>query len=597
MQNLGHYDPYGYSENESDNASDGISVSSELDGREVNREDSKQVHKDDKLTKKYGIGARLLSKMGFVEGQGLGRDGKGIAQPIHAEQRPQGHVGLGSFIGDNRKVEEAENLRDTYSSSSDEFVSHSQVKFNASKTFQLNNNINLKFNNEEFNLKFLKYKDKLPSEIVQKYETNKLQSNQKTKLWGSLSDLSNLYAEVDTINSKLESLNVSISSYEQNSLKIAALLSEYHQDLKLLPAILCNNNDYDRNEISFKNYLRTILESVDSDELTDEIVSRLIMERYSTIPNEIFLQVTEEKNLIFTELQYIIMTFPSIFQNISKTLNYSQSSLYNVIVPSMRNLWQSLKDADIKTVDLFLFLLGTYATVFESIKIKDYIENNIIYQSLYSIVSDWDLNDSYTKYPILKLSKSYWNEDLQQLLLENYRSHCESFNAETNSFLSKDNRSILANLIPRQDMYKATSIYIVPKLKQSWNLNVDILKEFETWNDNFFDNTVGTFSFVSLLVNFQNALPKEYISSWLLCILNELNKLLFEFCQYSNLEEREHIKAFAAWFLDKLNADYFDLETYIPAEFDMCFEFIESLSESDLKAIHNKSLELPTNIL
>jgi len=40
------------------------------------------------------IGNRMLQSMGWTPGTGLGPDGKGIAEPIRAIQRPKG-LGLG----------------------------------------------------------------------------------------------------------------------------------------------------------------------------------------------------------------------------------------------------------------------------------------------------------------------------------------------------------------------------------------------------------------------------------------------------------------------------------------------------------------------
>ncbi|ELK08915.1 G patch domain-containing protein 2 [Pteropus alecto] len=40
------------------------------------------------------IGNRMLQNMGWTPGSGLGRDGKGIAEPVQAMQRPKG-LGLG----------------------------------------------------------------------------------------------------------------------------------------------------------------------------------------------------------------------------------------------------------------------------------------------------------------------------------------------------------------------------------------------------------------------------------------------------------------------------------------------------------------------
>jgi hypothetical protein len=46
-----------------------------------------------------GVGLRILTKMGYEEGKGLGRQGQGIVNPIEVEERPR-YLGLGYERGD-----------------------------------------------------------------------------------------------------------------------------------------------------------------------------------------------------------------------------------------------------------------------------------------------------------------------------------------------------------------------------------------------------------------------------------------------------------------------------------------------------------------
>lgn len=72
---------------------------------------------------KYGIGAKLMMKMGYQQGKGLGADQKGIVNPIETKLRPQG-LGVG---GINEKVKA--NTRDIESSDEDEPVKQKEPQY------------------------------------------------------------------------------------------------------------------------------------------------------------------------------------------------------------------------------------------------------------------------------------------------------------------------------------------------------------------------------------------------------------------------------------------------------------------------------------
>ncbi|KAI3771811.1 hypothetical protein L6452_02980 [Arctium lappa] len=55
-----------------------------------------------------GFGSRMMAKMGYVDGGGLGKDGRGIAEPIEAIQRPKS-LGLGAKIPETSNTSEPMN--------------------------------------------------------------------------------------------------------------------------------------------------------------------------------------------------------------------------------------------------------------------------------------------------------------------------------------------------------------------------------------------------------------------------------------------------------------------------------------------------------
>ncbi|KAL1193918.1 putative septin and tuftelin-interacting protein 1 [Cardamine amara subsp. amara] len=81
-----------------------------------------------------GFGSKMMAKMGFIDGGGLGKDGKGIAQPIEAVQRPKS-LGLGldfSIDTEDPSSSSNNNAKRNRSSSSGKHVKRISHENNAS---------------------------------------------------------------------------------------------------------------------------------------------------------------------------------------------------------------------------------------------------------------------------------------------------------------------------------------------------------------------------------------------------------------------------------------------------------------------------------
>lgn len=123
-------DSYNYSDEEDNNSSMDSDMTYTNDALKTSSGNAPTISK---LTKTYGIGAKLLSSMGYVAGKGLGKDGSGITTPIETQSRPMHNAGLGMFSNTNSSNYHSEN--EDYLSSEDEVVEGiEQVKFNKTST-------------------------------------------------------------------------------------------------------------------------------------------------------------------------------------------------------------------------------------------------------------------------------------------------------------------------------------------------------------------------------------------------------------------------------------------------------------------------------
>ncbi|KSA01253.1 uncharacterized protein AC631_03012 [Debaryomyces fabryi] len=175
-------------------------------------------------TKKYGIGAKLMMKMGYVEGTGLGSDNRGIVNPIETKLRPQG-LGVG---GIKEKIHDS----DEAMSSSDEEKQEKQDKLEPQiDIFELIEDLELK--GAEVPMKYKELSDNIAKQTIRQ---------------GNQNELKDAYEKLNRINNELESVIKDERFHGFQLKEIESRMSSQNEELlqteRIVDLIEAFNNEY-----------------------------------------------------------------------------------------------------------------------------------------------------------------------------------------------------------------------------------------------------------------------------------------------------------------------------------------------------------------
>lgn len=536
--------------------------------------DNNNDSNSNEMTKKYGIGAKLLAQMGYVKGQGLGSGGKGIASPIEAVQRPRGKVGLGmlSATADkiNRNDEASYSSEDeSMDSSSDENplasnfsnnISHKKndvskfVKFNRKGTVTLNNSDRLKLLNrlrdlerEDLNIKVL---PTLLEDIKNKPEIEK-----DTKF-----QLLDIVQKLEHIDSRLKSLGLRIPTLksEQQHLHDAnTLLLELDESI--------SDQDLLKNGDVLQAHIDKIMQLQD-DDVMDFLMAKLLkivflQESFKSDNKWILKENVFERYIlpIVDILQYRIND--ELFSN--RKLNKTQTVIFQIVYPQIMNLIAHTNLASHLENKTLITLLVQYEFTLKYIHIYDHILMSLIEPKLCTELQELvntDLVNSNITWLLdftVLLPPETMNT-FQLLVKEIFKTFCEKWHYR-DPLISKETIGVIKIFLSNEQYYEIVQREFTPTLYRLTEKYFSIETDF---HDKIIDEkgsaTIDSIDVIRLTRKCRYILyPKDY-EAFMLFFFNSINKFLFDWVFYYGDDPKTRSKAqnWFNWFINRVFSGY-----------------------------------------